>query len=317
MVCEKIYRERFLEEILIAFEKDGITEKLDYLILTGSFGRNEPTFIQENDTIKYLSDLEIIFAPKRKNAFSIDLIDELNKKYSKQFCIEFNIMLFSKKRIEKRLNYNHTLKNKYVTLLTYDVFKGSKFIIGNANEREDSFIIDKYEGKKLICNRLAEWYINKENGDMLSDLQWKSKILLAVSTAYLVFNDSYASSYKKQNQLFNEINVLFDNEQTSIINNAFDFLRVSGKPYRVTEDDIRKIIKIFLSKYDLKIKSKTQRLVFKLKVAKRAIGKKRLSYAFTCGGVVDKIYENLLYSFLEQDTVCFDKYCKIWKELIY
>ena len=117
----KEYEKNLIESIIESVEKNGGKDLLSSIVLTGSFGRYEPTYSYSDDgTFKLKSDVEIALIYNRKVKKSN--IEELISKVSKEFDEDLNLMPIDEKRIKGVYNFNHSLFiPKYKTIFTYDL----------------------------------------------------------------------------------------------------------------------------------------------------------------------------------------------------
>lgn len=239
----KEYKKNLITSVINSIEKYG-TNNLSSIILTGSFGRDEPTFIIDaNGCLKLISDVEIalIYTSRRK------LTEQLIKVVAAEFEEEINFMAISERRIRKVYNFNYSLiAPKYKTIFTYDLFSGSRTIWGRDFIGESHIDLDScdlYEAKRLVANRIGELlYLqtisDSGNQDCLRK-QWKGKLMLAIVSSFLICEGEYVSSYhgqydaikKDQKRADNVIGNGFFYEY----NNVFKFLRECGTEYEIPD----------------------------------------------------------------------------------
>lgn len=202
------YEKKLLQEVLKRIEYYGGKKLLSSVVLTGSFGRDEPTYVQSSDgLIRLKSDVEIglVFSGYRKRKRVIALGEQVAKEFSE----DLNFMPISERRLEKAHNFNFTVwSSKKKTLFTYDLYNGSKTIWGRCIVEKVPLsleMVDLYEAKRLVANRIGELICCSEEEDMgYVQAQWRGKLMLALGSAWLLCSGLYASSYRKQYLLLAE-----------------------------------------------------------------------------------------------------------------
>lgn len=248
------YTQQLIKDIIGSLEKHGAGNCLSSVILTGSFGRDEPTYmVKDNGDVTLKSDVEIVLLfpdiSKKKK------IKELILQVSSEFDEELNFMPVHEKRVKKAYNFNFSLKApKYKTVFTYDLYHGSKTIWGRDFLKEKKITlsdIDPYETKRLVANRIGELcYLEKGDREDARDYlrkQWKGKVVLAIASAWLICERNYVSSYhgqyvrlkknrKKAERLLGT--GFFDEYQ-----NVFSFLRENGGVYEIPDERLRGYVK--------------------------------------------------------------------------
>lgn len=187
------------------------------VILKGSFGRNEPTYLINDDgTITFLSDYEI---------------EIISVRYLMSRLLSANCGMISLKNEKIRLldiNLGGIKLSAYslfpasyrfldATMANYDLKYGSKTIYGNNYiENIKDFHptdIPLWEGIKLIFNRIAEalYYFSIDNISNPPDKEsenlffWTNKIILACQDALLILKGYYDPSYERRNKVFQRI----------------------------------------------------------------------------------------------------------------
>ena len=176
------------------------------IILTGSFGREEGTVIEENGKLKFLSDCEIAVIPykyilnrSKINEFKSNFYDRTGLKVGiGGVTLSFYLMIpFINKKMKP-------------TMANYDLKYGSKVIYGkNYLERIPNFKredIPLWEGIRLLFNRMAEalehFSFENPNKEMIF---WTNKIVLACQDALLLSLGKYHHSYRKRNEMFKSL----------------------------------------------------------------------------------------------------------------
>lgn len=254
MVAEmdsKVYQEKLINNIIVSIEKHSGKEILSSVILTGSFGREEPTFINDDGELILKSDVEIALVyPK---GISKNKVIKLIEAVGSEFTEDLNLMPISQKRVEKAYNFNFSFSSpKYKTIFTYDLFNGSKTIWGTDFIRRVNVSlddIDPYEAKRLVGNRIGElvYLQSREKDNDYLRKQWKGKVLLAIGSAWLILNKKYHSSYYSQyNEIINDIVKIereIGNTFGSDYMSVFEFLRNNGEEYEVPDDVLKDYVK--------------------------------------------------------------------------
>ncbi|KYH31221.1 hypothetical protein CLTEP_24130 [Clostridium tepidiprofundi DSM 19306] len=198
----------------------NLVPDVEYLILTGSGGRGELSYININNELKLLSDLEF-FAILKKDV---------------------NINKFRKKKIQKRIKYKYNnspvktpffhvdvdflsvkMFNNQDTLLMYETITNSKLIYGD-NGKFNEEIVKKYKDK--MCKIKKDFVIDKKDIHnillyrhyaIISNLQFEDNNLsrtinlyaicrnsLDLLTIILYYNNITKTSYKQRIDFINE-----------------------------------------------------------------------------------------------------------------
>lgn len=191
--------EALKEEIICHFNPKSI-------ILSGSFGKGEATVIENSGCLRFLSDCEVIII-SNKTIFNQD-----------------KIKLFSKKNYEKtslKVVMGGVVMGVYLqlpflsrklkpTMENYDLKYGSKVIYGKDYlEKIPEFSpedIPLWEGMRLLFNRMVEslehFSFEKPTEEMVF---WTDKIVLACQDALLLSLGKYHYSYRKRNEMFQNV----------------------------------------------------------------------------------------------------------------
>lgn len=264
MVEKEKYCHELIDRVIASIENHGGAQYLSSIILTGSFGRDEPTFSKnQSGELQLKSDVEIALvvkcAPKK--------VEALINRVSSEFTEDLNLMPIDDKRVRKAFNFNYSLVSpKYKTIFTYDLFNGSKTVWGEdiiGKQRINLDDIDPYEAKRLVANRIGELtYLqaeaNKED-EIFLRAQWKGKVMLAIMSAWLICEKHYASSYHKQFSYImghsNEVDGVIGEGFSENLSKVFCFLRENGEFYEVDNRLLRcyvQHIDIYLRKCGIK-----------------------------------------------------------------
>lgn len=323
---QAVYEKKLIERIIASFEKHGGKDYISSIILTGSFGRGEPTyFIESNGNIKLKSDVEIALVfPKLSQKKQIQ---QIIHNISAEFEENLNLMPINEYRVRKAYNFNFSFKvPKYKTIFTYDLFNGSKTIWGKdfLLEKNISLVnVDPYEAKRLVANRIGELVCLSQKKDEdeknFLRIQWKGKLVLAIASAWLICNSEYVSSYCGQNENLRKnaerIEKLLGKEFWNEYNAVFLFLRESGEVYEVEDykltEYVRKIDQYFRKKNlrTPKINSSSRLLKYILKYSKTGI-----KYGIT--GFENSILQALIEDYWKQSERLYED-ADIWYKVLY
>ena len=191
--------EELKDEIISNFHPKSI-------ILSGSFGRGEVTVIEENGKLKFLSDCEITIIPY-KYIFSRSKIDVFELNFYERTGLNVGIggATHSFYLITPFLN-----KKMKPTMGNYDLKYGSKIIYGKDYLKNIPNFkpgdIPLWEGIRLLFNRMAEAleHFSFENPSK-EMVFWTDKIVLACQDALLLSFGEYHYSYRKRNEMFQNL----------------------------------------------------------------------------------------------------------------
>lgn len=304
------YEKKLIKDVVTSIERNGGKKYLSSIILTGSFGRDEPTYkIDEVGNLELKSDVEIALIYHKNK----EKVEKIISNVLREFEEDLNLMTIDERRVRKACNFNFSIRvPKYKTIFTYDLFNGSKTIWGkNLIEERNIRVadIDIYEAKRLVANRIGELtylitstYENDKKEYLLK--QWKGKLLLAIVTAWLICERKYVSSYRGQYEQIcmnlDKINDLMGTDFFYEYENVFKFLRENGTIYEVPDDKMRiyveRINDYFINK-SIK-KSKVNSLSRLVKVSIKYI-KEGINY-----GIIhfeDNILQALIEAYYKQD----------------
>lgn len=248
------YENELIKSVLSSIERHGGKECLSSIILTGSFGRGEPTYWVEEDHIYLKSDVEIalIFPDSSKK----EIVEKLIKDVAAEYNEELNLMAIAEKRVRKAYNFNFSLRvPRYKTIFTYDLFNGSRTIWGQDFIGEKKVVLDDvdiYEAKRLVANRIAELiYLQNHTEDEEQKKylreQWKGKLMLAIVSAWLICEKEYVSSYHGQYHKIKEriekVERVFGKGFFDEYDRVFQFLRENGAVYEVSDKKLTGYVK--------------------------------------------------------------------------
>lgn len=243
------YEKKLISGVIASVEKHGGKDCLSSIILTGSFGRGEPTYsVRSDGELELKSDVEIalVFRGSSKKK----AVEELIRFVSAEFIEDLNLMPINENRVRKGYNFNFSFREpKYKTIFTYDLFNGSKTIWGRDFIGEKKITlsdVDMYEAKRLVANRIGELiYLGNMADASQKDylrMQWKGKLMIAIVSAWLICEGKYVSSYHGQFEVIEEatekvekaIGIGFCREYSKV----FSFLRDNGVEYEVPDTEL-------------------------------------------------------------------------------
>lgn len=257
-------KQEYMEELLATIirnvlEKDN-GKVITSIIVTGSVGRGEPTFCtDEKGDFHLKSDVEIalIYKHMREKKQLLDLMPKVESLFTETV----ELMPFQERRLLLAQNHNYAfVEPKKKTLFTYDVYNGSYTIWGKDYLRLKAVIIDdvdKFEAKRIVANRIGELIHNFNRNEDISKSEyrmiWKGKIILAIVSAWLLLKGEYKSSYLKQYEIIQEkkpeIESIFGEEFVNEYKKTLLFLRESGPPYEISDDNLREYVRIINTEF--------------------------------------------------------------------
>lgn len=249
-----VYEGKLIADVIASVEKHGGKTYLSSIILTGSFGRGEPTYsLGANGELHLKSDVEIALVFSKSS--QKQRVEELIQKVSSEFTEDLNLMAINENRVRKAYNFNFTLRvPKYKTIFTYDLFNGSRTIWGRdfIGEKVVTLAdVDPYEAKRLVANRIGEltYLQNSSEAEKSSyiQIQWKGKLMLAIVSAWLICEGEYVSSYHGQYNKIKthtrEMKVLLGESFLSEYEKVFSFLREEGEAYEVSDRQLENYVR--------------------------------------------------------------------------
>ncbi|WP_034451980.1 hypothetical protein [Butyrivibrio sp. AE2032] len=317
----KAYIDDLLNRVIESTLAHGGKEILDSVILTGSLGRNEPSIeVDDQGNITLLSDVEIAFVHSGKTEKLFHLIDAVCGEFEE----DLNIFPVTVSRVKYAANFNLSFSSpKYKTLFTFDLFNGSRTIWGTdylLGRKVSIAECDVFEAKRLVANRIGELiYLSSHDKKELLQMQWKGKVMLAIASAYLLLDQRYVSSYHGQRDRILESKAEVDNiigdGFTDMYCKTFDFLRESGDPYSIQDEDLRRYVKnvgLLFEKKNIK-RSRVNSLSRKAKYVVKYL-KTGCHYGIT--GFENAILDSLIHDFADNDDkVIID--AETWKKVLY
>jgi len=220
------------------------------IVLTGSFGRDEPAVTINEGKLKFLSDCEICIVPNRY--IPKKSIEKIKSNLSKMTGLNLTITRSIGLWIYSSLPVPNIISSKIWkrSIQRYDLKHGSKIIYGeNCLQRTPDFKpedIPLWEGIRLVFNRMAEalkyfsidgLYTPEEEMELI---YWISKIIIACQDALLLSIGKYHPSYKIRNHMFQELFPQYFNELNMKLPNLLP-LTVKATSYKLNpEKDIYK-----------------------------------------------------------------------------
>ena len=323
---KNLYEKKIIQDIIYTIVNKGGKKYLSSIILTGSFGRGEPTFeIGSDGKIQLKSDVEIalIFSKSLQKRVINNFITSITKEFEE----DLNLMAINEKRIHKVFNFNFTLiEPKYKTIFTYDLFNGSKTIWGNdliGKIKVPLESIDLYEAKRLVANRIGELIYLQSTTDTNQKkylkMQWKGKLMLAIVSAWLICKGEYVSSYHGQfNKIMNsrrEIEKQLGSGFFDEYGKTFRFLRESGEAYETSDEILKNYvhqIDILFKKLDIrkpKINSFSRLMKYRIKYLKTDM-------KYGLYGFENCILQSLISDYYEGNPKLYED-AKIWHIVLY
>lgn len=298
------------------------TSGLISVVLTGSLGRNEPTYhILENGELFLDSDVELalVFKDGQKScaeAVKTKLIDD--------FSEDMNPMTISESRVKNAYNFNYTLrKPKYASIFMYDFFNGSRTIWGEELLDKNIVVYDKYEAKRIVANRIGELvYLESVSNDDNKDKivkQWECKLLLAMGSALCILDSKYVSQYFEQKNYIlsqeSRIKEFMGNKFIEDYTNAYMYLRKGASEFDITRSQLKEYVKKMNRIFSTcNISSpKINSFSRKLKYTIACVKSKSPFNPFTCE---EDIIDSLIKLFtIESDEIF--KIAQAWKKVLY
>jgi hypothetical protein len=275
------------------------------IILTGSFGRGEGTFVSKNNSFALSSDFEIcVVAPGIKNR---ETCKKLTEKLSKQLCADISVAWVTPERIAKNKNGNATFGRSHPSILTYELKSGSKILYGQdvlSQNLTDPTKIPLWEGLRLLFNRMAESLVEQPSLDFqLYAEKWINKTLLACGDFLLLDKKLYHYSYQERGRRlstqvdFTDYPFLDAAQQADLIN-AYD-VKLRGAYDTYGNNDVTRFYKTIDGVFRYAI-SNIMKVSFSSYtefpgryLSAKAILRKMYKYKFYF--LVHPAYENLIY----------------------
>lgn len=317
------HSKRLIEKLVKSILYYNGDKILSSIILTGSFGRKEPTYIENEDkSVVLKSDVEValIYPVGSSRKALLKLVENV----SKDFEEDLNLMPMTERRMKKVLNFNYDINTPAKkTLFTFDLYNGSYTIWGRDYLKINSVLledVDPYEAKRIVSNRIGELVYNCcVNDDDYLRMQWKAKVMLAIVSGWLLLNKLYKSSFHEQFRMAmeykNDLSLLLGSTFLFDYQQCFYMLRENGEVFEVADDKLRNYVRnidAYFKKYGLlspKVNGIARRIKYLLKYIKT-------DRKFGVTGFENNILQSLLDKFICED-VDLDYTARIWHETIY
>ena len=249
-------KQEYIDELLNSVVKKVLEEDkgkvIKSIIVTGSFGRGEPTFTVVDGKLRLKSDVEISLVHSHiKKKKMLDLMHKVES----QFRETIDLLPFQERRLVLAQNHNYALvEPRKKTLFTYDVFNGSYTLWGEDYLKRKIVKlndVDKFEAKRIVANRIGELVHNFNRDEDMSKSEytmiWKGKIVLAIVTAWLILHGQYESSYHKQYEIIKKdidlVEATLGQGFFWEYEKVFLFLRDAGEPFEVPDTHLRGYVK--------------------------------------------------------------------------
>jgi len=318
------YTSELLKRLVDSIFRHGGERLISSIILTGSFGREEPTWsIDPEGRLVLKSDVEVSVVQK-KYVKSKD-VRKLIMSVRDEFPEDLNLMSFNESRLRNASNFNYSIcKQRHKTLFTFDLFNGSKTIWGIdylGNHRITIDDVDPYEAKRLVANRIGEYAFltHNNNNDIYVRKQWKGKIVLAICSACLLLNKLYVSSYHGQKEVFlahPELALKLGDNFIQDYNSTFSFLRDGGESFEVDDTNLREYVEN-INKEFKGVQLETPRVNNLMRLIKDSIKYLKTGCKYGITGFENKILSSLLDAFERGDKDSLNKTALVWHNCIY
>ncbi|WP_156146432.1 hypothetical protein [Desulfosporosinus sp. I2] len=316
-------QENYINGIINSLMEFGLGGIAHSIILSGSFGRYEPTYTVVNDEVIYLSDVELVVVVKK--VVYLKEARKICERAIRKTGLDINLMPITLERIRNKDNYNFKLskKQELKTIFTYDLYNGSRTVWGEDYLKSNVSLddVDKYEMKRLIGNRIGEMLLYLEGKNKMAQNQWKSKLILACVSALLVHLKLYKSSYKEQRNATlkanEEINSIMGTRFLKDYEYAFSFLREGGKEFNADINQLREYVDKISYLFNIEgiNTPKSNNTMRKLNQYIK-IFKNRRFKLLIMNNIEDYVYSNLINLFCSNNDEGFG-YAKIWKQVLY
>lgn len=194
-----------------AVDKIVLTLHPRSVMLLGSFGRNEVSFIDYGEKLKFLSDCEISIVCNRY--VSRRMLRGLSSAIAQETGLEvalissLTLLLYSRFRIP-----SWVLRRIWrPSIVNYEREKGGKVVFGEnileSLPKIESADIPLWEGIRLMFNRMVEAlkHFPPERQNRDEAIYWINKIVFACQDALLLSIKQYHYSYRTRNLRFQEM----------------------------------------------------------------------------------------------------------------
>ena len=217
--------DRIIREIASRFHPRSI-------IITGGFGRNEASVIDDGGKLKFLSDCEILIASRWP--ISRSATSKLAKELSQKTGLEIVLQDSTRFRAYSWPGIPLVVLSKVwrPSIAFYELKHGSRVVFGeNILERIPDIKpqdIPLWEGIRLMFNRMAgaiRFFPISEEGRE-ETIYWINKVIFACQDALLLSLGQYHYSYEERNIMFRE---LFPNHFSELNERLPNFLPLATK----------------------------------------------------------------------------------------
>lgn len=318
---KSVYERKLLKQIVSSIEDHGGRQYVVSVILSGSFGRGEPTYVEQPDgSVELKSDVEIgvVFPGYIRKGRVNKLIEDVSKEFSE----ELNMMPISYRRLCHGHNFNYTLLTpKYKTLFTYDLYYGSRTIWGKdlISQRKFSLeAVDPYEGKRLVANRIGELLYLRQNADVQQNAQWKGKLMLAMGSAWLLGQGKYVSSYCGQYERLKTLQAAEKDLGDGFLaeyEKVFRYLRQNGGVYDIPENLLREYT-ANINRYFQRIGLCKPRVNSFSRMVKYVVKYVKSGVAFGWIGFENRILQALIDGYCSQAPFQY-RAAQVWHKVLY
>ena len=180
------------------------------IMLAGSLGREEFSYLKMNGATKCLSDCEITVVPK--GYIQRGALQSLSQMLSHKTQLELSVNSSLKLLMCSLIHFPYALSRKIwePSIKYYDLKYASKVVYGENILRKLPDIqasdIPVWEGIKLMLNRMAGSLENYPENcfDNYKSIYWINKIIIACQDTLLLTIKKYHPSYKVRNEMFNQ-----------------------------------------------------------------------------------------------------------------
>jgi hypothetical protein len=194
--------EEAISSVLTAIAKSRVDKSIRAIVLSGALSRDEGTILKKKDSVKVLSDMDLIFVVKYPWDFFLlrKRIDALLENLEVPFEVSAGL--------EWRVNGNRTIES-------YEMKKKGRVLFGDPSilcliPLSTPTQIPKWEGIRLLLNRIVELVnllVKNEISDSGESFDPEfyyvcMKAYIACCDAFLLLQNQFAPSYKERYEKF-------------------------------------------------------------------------------------------------------------------
>jgi len=176
------------------------------IILRGSFSQGEGSVVVERDSLRFLSDYELVAVTPHYG----------HRRWLRTVAREMTAQLGVETSISRVHPYNmerHGMGNLPIggiarpTIAAYELYSGGLTLYGkpllNQGAAIDPSMLDTWDGLRLMLNRMAESldHVSRLNRDW-ETAYWINKTVLSCAEALLIVHGRYHSSYAERGRRF-------------------------------------------------------------------------------------------------------------------